>query len=720
MNALHLCTNCFRIKGNNVVCPHCGKKSAPNPIEAYHLQPGTVLNGRYLIGKVVGYGGFGVIYKSFDMTLGIVVAIKEFFPVNLVCRVPGETKVSVFSGDRDVEFRKGIDRFLEEARKMAAFGKNPNIVDIMGFFTENGTAYIIMEYLDGISMSEYIKNSGGKIPAEEAIEILQHVIDGLRVLHNGGVIHRDINPKNIIITVDNKIKIIDFGAAKFCRDGEKIDDRLDNVVTEGYAPPEQYRNNGVQGTYTDVYGVGATLYRAITGETPINSLDRRKNDPLKRPSELVGGISQNIDIAIMKAMAFKCEYRFKTVDELADALAFEKNNYDYPEEEEHKRFVRKITVAVSLLVAVVIGCVAFFGMTQRDSLYDTIKGSIDEDEEILVYVPYTGNRDEIEDDYESASKKFSEYAKKYYGKNLTVTYKFISAENYKSEIEENIDEVCMFCSDVYKSGKIETYDLTPLYNDIKDDYLFYSQYSYIYTEFDRLPLGISVPILYTNKINKNKSLPDFETWESYLNNVPKSECLCISSDGYPALFYSMKNSGVSADEAAEILRRTLDDGKLQNSDSYEYFFLSSKSTAFVGSTVYKSVIDKSDIFIKTNAIDLPGNEKRYVSFTQEWSISNEIDKSKKNTAILFLRYLISTDCQADTVPGGIIACNKNTLKEQADIYGGVFEEYKNNPENFVIISDSSEGKLFETDFRRNVESGKISENEILAFTKKYF
>lgn len=721
MNTLVICTNCFRLKGNNKICPYCGKTGAPPSSEAYHLLPGTLLQGRYLIGQTLGYGGFGVIYKAFDLTLGIVVAIKEFFPVHLICRLPGEKSVSVFSGSKETDFHRGIERFLEEARTMAAFGKDPNIVDILGFFTENGTAYIIMEFLDGISLNDYIKNNGGKIPVDEAVEIMQHVIKGVDVLHKGGIIHRDINPKNIMITVDNKIKIIDFGAAKFC-DLKKSDDNFqDKVVTMGYAPPEQYRNNESQGTYTDIYAVGATLYRAITGVTPVNSLDRQRNDPLKYPSELIEKIPKNIDVAIMKAMAFKCDYRFQTAEELSEALKNESNENDYPEREEHRRFVKKIVAAVSFLTIAIVIVSIIIGVTQRDQLYSAMKRSIDDNESITVYIPCE-DPVQLEEKYNTISENFSDYAKKYYNKSFIVNYKFVNKSQYTQKIDSSIgsdDEVTIFQSDFYNSDKVNKYNLKELYDDITQEYFFDDYYS---MKFDRLPLGINVSVMYANQTDRKKKISDIETWEDYLLKTSPTELLCIMLENYSDMYISLKNSGVDSENATRLLMRTLENNKLQSDDAYKNYFLKKKSTLFIGSMAEEAEIKKSDIALSYSEKDFFGDDDfLYADFVESWSVADCKSESKRNVAILFLRYLVSDSCQSEiALPNDMISCNEKTLKSQSEAYGGVFELFLENPQKIKVIEKSSEPEKFEADFVAMAKKGNVTENDVKKVVGKYF
>ncbi|MBD8973217.1 MAG: serine/threonine protein kinase, partial [Clostridiales bacterium] len=170
----------------------------------YHLTPGTMLADRYVVDVVLGKGGFGITYKAFDTKLNIIVAIKEFYPIGLVKRDESDAQIRYQSAGREEEFRLGLHRFLEEARNLAKFSKHPNIVDVFHFFKENGTGYIVMEYLDGISMKYFLKVNEGKMSVLYAKEIALAIAGALETLHAAGIIHRDVSPDNIFLCSDGK------------------------------------------------------------------------------------------------------------------------------------------------------------------------------------------------------------------------------------------------------------------------------------------------------------------------------------------------------------------------------------------------------------------------------------------------------------------------------------------------------------------------------------
>lgn len=253
-------------------CPHCGYQEGEKPENALHISPGTVLQERYLVGKVIGYGGFGVTYVGWDSVLDTKIAIKEYLPSEFATRGVGQTMVTVFSGDKQEQFKDGMVKFIEEAQKLAQFSSEPGIVKIFDSFECNNTAYIIMEYLEGETVAEYLKQQS-VLSEEETIEMMKPLIKSLEQIHKAGIIHRDIAPDNIFMTKDHKIKLIDFGAARYAT---TFHSRSLTVITKpGYSPEEQYRSRGDQGAHTDVYSLAVTMYRMLTGETPPDALERR-------------------------------------------------------------------------------------------------------------------------------------------------------------------------------------------------------------------------------------------------------------------------------------------------------------------------------------------------------------------------------------------------------------------------------------------------------------
>ena len=274
-----LCPGCFAEKGNASLCPHCGYDESlkRGPLVLSHR---TLLHhGQYLIGRVLGKpGGFGITYLALDTKLETRVAIKEYLPRDLAGRDAGHATISAHSTEDGEFFRYGLTQFLQEARTLAQFD-HANIVRVRNFFEENGTGYLVMDYYDGVTLADYLaQQPQGKLPEKTAIGILMPILDGLREVHAKNFLHRDIKPQNIYLTTGNRPILLDFGAARQAM-GERSRS-LSVVLSEGYAPYEQYHRRGEQGPWTDIYACAAVLYHAVAGEAPPPATERMHKDEL--------------------------------------------------------------------------------------------------------------------------------------------------------------------------------------------------------------------------------------------------------------------------------------------------------------------------------------------------------------------------------------------------------------------------------------------------------
>jgi len=282
------------------------------------LRKGTRLIGHYTIEGVLGQGGFGITYLGIDELHEKKVAIKEFFPQGIVTRnIEYQDTVTVtFVGEKE-NYEKGKERFLKEARTMAKFSKDEGIVKALDFFEINNTAYIVMEYLEGITLKQYLRENQ-RIAPEDLIELLVPLIESLDEIHSQGMIHRDISPDNIMVLPDGRIKLMDFGAARdYTEFGEKS---LSIVLKPGYAPPEQYQTHGVQGPWTDIYALCATMYKCITGENPPDAIERVMDDSLKKISEFGIVIPPQEEAAIIKGMSVSAKDRYQDIKDFCEDL----------------------------------------------------------------------------------------------------------------------------------------------------------------------------------------------------------------------------------------------------------------------------------------------------------------------------------------------------------------------------------------------------------------
>ncbi|MCQ2495551.1 MAG: InlB B-repeat-containing protein [Lachnospiraceae bacterium] len=318
------CMSCMELfDAGCQVCPHCGSVINRTEAEAIHLQPHTILHNRYEIGNILGYGGFGTTYVAWDMKLQQKVAVKEYFPTEFCTRMPGHTEVRVFNEEKGEQFEAGLRKFTDEAIRLAKFQNEPGIVTIYDSIVENGTAYIIMEYLDGETLEERLRREG-TIDEDEAIGIIIPVLESLKAVHAAGIIHRDIAPENIVLTGSGEIKLIDFSAARFATTSHSRS--LTVTIKQGYSPEEQYRSRGDQGPHTDVYSIAATLYKMITGNTPPDAMERRTMFESKGKDLLVPihkirkKININHENAILNALNVRIEDRTPDVQTFINEL----------------------------------------------------------------------------------------------------------------------------------------------------------------------------------------------------------------------------------------------------------------------------------------------------------------------------------------------------------------------------------------------------------------
>ena len=327
---MKICFGCFEQYDDSFdICPHCGYAEGTEPELATYMRPGAILNERYVIGRALGHGGFSVTYLAWDALLLHKVAIKEYLPSEYATRRPGESRLTIFSGKEGEYFQFGKEKFLDEAKRLSAFQNEAGIVHVYDCFSANETAYLVMEYLDGITLSEYLKKEAavspqGRIAPEEAISMLTPVMLSLQRVHDSGMIHRDIAPDNIMLLKDGGVRLIDFGAARHAvHDCGKS---MTVIIKDGYSPEEQYNSHSVQGPAADVYALSATLYQMITGITPPGAIERgeylqkHKRDMLPPPSKFNKAVTKTQDTAILNGMALHTQDRTQSVAELYEEL----------------------------------------------------------------------------------------------------------------------------------------------------------------------------------------------------------------------------------------------------------------------------------------------------------------------------------------------------------------------------------------------------------------
>ena len=326
----HLCSGCMSpLEKTNLPCPNCGwLKTMNNNVN--QLETGFILanenqTAHYIIGKSLGQGGFGITYLAWDVNHDEKVVVKEYFPTGVAARERDSGKVSPLTANQTDEFQNGLVNLLKEAYKMLAFNNEPNVVTVKDFFRANNTAYIVMEYVDGQTLSQMLDERGGRLPLETVLKKLEPIAFVLERMHTAksddkgrivreSLIHRDISPDNIIFTKGGVAKLLDFGSSR------PFGDNLFAVIKTGYSPPEQFFLNVPQGAWTDVYAFAATIYRAITGERVPNAITRTTQDTLVLPSKLGVAIEPFQEAALIKALAPDFLKRWQSVAEFVVAM----------------------------------------------------------------------------------------------------------------------------------------------------------------------------------------------------------------------------------------------------------------------------------------------------------------------------------------------------------------------------------------------------------------
>lgn len=306
-----ICVNCFgTLDPRTHVCPRCYNRTVADKQTPGALLPRTLLSGRYLIGFPLGRGGFGITYKAYDIQTCTCVAIKEFFPKGYTSRSAHSAAVEIDTPENAKVFNYWLTAFIQEAKVLTSIKHLDGIVNVYDFFLTNNTAYIVMEYLNGMSLHRFINGRGGRLHMTETLNIMRPVIETLSRLHQYGVIHKDISPENIQI-VDNKIiKLIDFGAASIYTQNVQ---KPFFVLKKGYSPLELYSQGGTQGPWTDIYELGATIYTCLVGNPPPEATERRLTDKILPPSALGVKIQPVREKTLLKALAVYPKDRYSNI-----------------------------------------------------------------------------------------------------------------------------------------------------------------------------------------------------------------------------------------------------------------------------------------------------------------------------------------------------------------------------------------------------------------------
>lgn len=639
------CLNCFNLfdivysdKEEREVCPYCGYCEGTPPKELYHLYPGVGLyNNRYVIGTCIGFGGFGITYKAWDNVLETVVAVKEYYPTGLVQRVPGKPQAIIYTGESKEEYMQGLERFLDEAKNMAKFVDNPNIVHVDAFFEENNTAYLVMEYLPGMTLKSYLKSKGGRIGCEEVIPIADAVITALKEIHAGGIIHRDISPDNIMLCNDGRIKLLDFGAARF---SDADQERTRSIILKpGFAPPEQYQAKSKQGPWTDIYALCATVYRAITGVLPDESVNRVIEDTVQSPIQIYSDIPERISNTVMKGMSIYPEIRFSNVDELKKALDGEKKVMEPKKELRVRRMKRTITVGIALLIVVSMSLYVY--NMYKNKKADVVMNSADIS--IWIAVDDQMNEDGAKAMMDSGIEAFTSSQEK-----VNVNYKFIPEDQYGSELlkaYENGEMPTIFQAQyAIKEIMEDAASVDKVYEYMEksgsDDCYLLENYKNSIEESKKIPLSFEAPIVYVKRSSEVKNIDNL-TISDYKQIESMSDDSFYISESAEDMLLSSLNSDENSQNIDD--KRKKEWKKLGGSEIYKQFLSDDKLLYYFGSTEdYKFVNDSWAGRYKIVKIE---SDSVYVEPTNELSISGTTSDDESRAASLLISYMLKQGAQ---------------------------------------------------------------------------
>lgn len=314
-----LCPGCMQhLKDSNTTCPHCGYPEKHLTVKD-SLPVFSILAGKYLLGAPLGKGGFGITYIAMHLPDEKIVAIKEFFPANLAVRDTDNETVVPADDTKAVYYRTGMKSFSEEGRILYLLSDIEHIVHVTEQIQANNTTYLVMEYVPGISLKKYMKQQQKLFSEQETLTLMQPILSALQAMHQKGILHRDISPENLMLSPDNTLTLIDFGAARtFSRSD---DDNLTVILKRGYAPEEQYHSNSRQGPWTDLYAVCAVMYQMLTGILPQEASARAEEDHLTPVSRIEGlSLSPSTCAALEKGLQMDPMERYPDIGALMKVL----------------------------------------------------------------------------------------------------------------------------------------------------------------------------------------------------------------------------------------------------------------------------------------------------------------------------------------------------------------------------------------------------------------
>ncbi|MBR5278297.1 MAG: protein kinase [Clostridia bacterium] len=659
------CYSCFKeYESEFSICPYCGQIEITKPIEPIQLRPGTVLQGRYILGEAVGAGGFGIVYKAWDSKLETIIAVKEFFVSRMMTRAEGESKIIV-SKKSQVEFEYRKERFLAEARNMAKFGTHRSIPNVFEYFEENGTAYIVMELLQGSALNSYLGEKNGILDIDLAIMIANEVGNALKSLHEHKIIHRDVAPDNIFICSgrDIKIKLMDLGAAKLA---DSTDEVIDIILKPGYSPTEQYDNTKNIGPWSDIYALGATLYAMLTGIKPDESTNRKINDEVVPPNVINPQISENLNNTIMKAMAVEKHMRFKTVDEFLSALNGERKVITLAKERKKRKTKRLCGIAAACLALSIVGTVVMNTFSDKKAEQYLDDAEID----LWFAVADGATEDEVANEYTAVMSVADNFHETF--PNVDINLRAFPESQYTDALEKAASEGNL--PTLFESTSASEQVLSAasdLDNVIKSEQfknsLFLDQYDNYYNNRKQMPLAIEVPMACI--ITRGEVTLEYE--KDYFDSVSDFGNVSVAVDSDKTDIVN-KNFGLEG--------TCSDEGFMKLTENTSPVMLSSTMS-----------MDKIRTLVNYRKDYIYYNGETKCEFVYEWSIGtgseNEIKAAERLLSWMLGNVYQSSLMISECGDNWMIPVNKTCFNAKLEAKATEFGPIKNIYQNFIFVRE---------------------------------
>lgn len=685
---LKRCASCFyEFDDQFQVCPKCGYADNDPGKETFYLKPGTILADRYMIGEGINHGGFGITYLAWDTKFEVTVAIKEYFWKDGVKRVPDSNNVALFAKKNKRYYTDNFKRFIDEARNLAKFRSNRNIVNVFEYFEENDTAYIVMEYIDGRTLKEYVDKKGGKLEIENIISISEMICAALKAIHKEHIIHRDIAPDNIMIDNNGNVKIIDFGAARFST-GDNV--MMRDVVKIGHSPIEQYNKTIPQGPWSDIYSFGTVIYELLTGIKPDEATVRANEDNVKPPHDLDNEIPEYLSSIIMRAMAMNCFLRFQSVEEIEKAL-FKKKQVRTPEQESRRRIRKKaITISGCVTAAVGISFVLAASFLSRYVLPTDITVWYISDSDSVLNQNKTNGLHSVADDFKELYPQ------------VDVELVAVTAEDYTLKLEQAVIDGkapdLFECSDIDSDIYEQCSDLSYIINEpAAEGCCFLDQYKAVYPDGKKMPIGFNIPMIYINQslcetdytpeaiLRSNSEIDDIITEPKLIDILPNLIIVGDKADG--ELYHYNSARIVVNKENSEYFKEIFPHANVDTAENDD--MLLNRETAYYFGTSESYLLSLLSLPGQVIAVPIYSDttaEEVECMFDYEWSVYPN-SKNKEKAACKLLAYMLTENAQDEMMVRNQ-SCNiplqRNVIESYSDVYENVFSSMPEEIENYVL------------------------------------